>query len=107
MSAKKEIWIGMVEVRRFEDSKLLQGSSGAFVNVLTWAESQDEFQRKARTLMDHLHLDIAEIEGAEPLKNRGSLDSLEEDIAEIAAEMQFTPDAIRYSSFHTWNEPIQ
>jgi hypothetical protein len=62
MNTKKEIWIGMAEVRPFEDSKLLEGASGAFVNVLTWAATEDEFRAKARTLMDHLHLDLTEIE---------------------------------------------
>jgi hypothetical protein len=106
MATANEVWIGMVEVRPFKDSKLLDDATGAFVNVLTWAASEDEFCAKARELMDHLHLDLVRVEKMEPLKNRGLQEGLEEEIAQIAEEIRSTPDAIRYSTFHTWTEQI-
>ena len=99
---QREIWIGMVEVRPFADSKLISDADGAFVNVLTWAVDSDEFACKAGELMEYLHLQLVSIEGAEPLANRGLELELDEDIAAIAREVRYNPAAIMYGSFHTW-----
>lgn len=102
----REIWIGMVEVRPL-DTKLLGGVNGAFVNVLTWARDLEEFRRKARELMDHLHLEIVAIQSSEPLTNRGPEQQLDEEIARIAAAVRHNPSAIMYSTFHTWRDRVQ
>jgi hypothetical protein len=104
---QKQIWIGMVEVRPSVDSRVISEASGAFVNVLTWAIDSEEFRQKAGELMDDLRLQIVAIEKAEPLANRGAETQLEEEIARIASEVRYNPSAIRYSTFHTWCEPVQ
>ncbi len=104
---EKEIWIGMIEVRPFDDSKLLADVNGAFVNVLTWAINLEEFRRKVEELMNYLHLDIVGMEKAEPLANRGPEDELDDAIRHLAAEVRYNPDAIRHSSFHTWGDGVQ
>src|SRR5258707_310671 len=104
---KKNIWIGKVEVRPFEDSELLADVLGAFVHVLTWAADGDEYAQKVRELMHHLHLELVDIENAEPLDNRGSEDELDRDIARIAAEVRGNQNAIMYGPFHMWVGPIQ
>jgi hypothetical protein len=108
LNAKKqrEIWIGMVEVRPF-DTNLLAGMTGAFVNVLTWAVDLEEFHRKAEELMNHTHLEILAIDNAEPLANRGPVEQLDEEIARIAADVRYNPNAIMYSTFHTWRNQVQ
>jgi hypothetical protein len=104
---QRDIWIGMVEVRPFDDSELLAGVSGAFVNVLTWAADSEEFRRKAGDLMDRLHLEVITVEDAEPLENRGPEEQLDEQIARIAADVRYNPSAILYSTFHTWRDRVQ
>jgi hypothetical protein len=74
-SIVKKIWIGKVEVRPFEDSVLLADALGAFVNVLTWAADAQEYLRRIRELMHHLHLEMVDIENAEPLENRATDDA--------------------------------
>lgn len=100
------IWIGMIEVHSL-DKKLLAEVNGAFVNVLTWATDSVEFHRKARELMDHLHLEVVAIENAEPLAKRGPEEQLDEEIARIAAEVRCNASAIMYSTFHTWRDQVQ
>ena len=97
----------MVEVRPFDDSELLAGVSGAFVNVLTWAVDCEEFRRKTGDLMDHLHLEIVAVEDVGLLEARGPEEQLEEEIARIAADVRHNPSAIMYSTFHTWHDRVQ
>jgi nitrate reductase assembly molybdenum cofactor insertion protein NarJ len=101
---QKQIWIGLVGVRSLPESEILKETAGAYVNVLTWASDRTEFQKKARQLMDHLHLMLDTIENPEPLSNRGSISDLEDNIADIAARVQENPNAIMYGTFHTWTE---
>lgn len=86
---------------------MLGDSDGAFVNVLTWAVDREEFRRKVQELMDYLSLSVVSIERAEPLKDRGPEDQLEEEIVRIAKEVRANPNAVMYSTFHTWRGPIQ
>ena len=107
MEKLKEIWIGMLEVRPRMDAKVIAEASGAFVNVLTWADNSQEFCRKATELMNSLHLELVSVENPEPLTNRGMEDQLDKEIVQIASEIRQNPDAIRYSTFHTWHENVQ
>jgi nitrate reductase assembly molybdenum cofactor insertion protein NarJ len=101
---QKQIWIGLVGVRSLPDAEVLKEIGGAYVNVLTWASDRAEFQKKAQELMDYLHLMLVTIENPEPLSNRGRIEDLDDNIAEIATRVQQNPNAIIYGTFHTWTE---
>jgi hypothetical protein len=101
---QKEIWIGLLGVRSLPDSNVLKDVVGAYVNVLTWASDRAEFERKAQELMDHLRLILVRIENPEPLSNRGTIASLDDDLADIAIKVKQNPDAIMYGTFHSWTE---
>ncbi len=103
----KRIWIGMVEVRSTPDSKVIADAEGAFFNVLTWAVDRDEFWRKVLELMEHLRLQLINVERSEPLANRGDEGDYDEEIAGIADEVRHNPNAIMYGTFHTWSGPLQ
>jgi hypothetical protein len=103
----KEIWIGMVEVRPSIDSSVIADADGAFVNVLTWASNSNEFRQKVGELMNDLRLHVTGIESAEPLTQRGPEESLDQEIRRVAGEVRRNPDAIMYSTFHTWSGPVQ
>jgi hypothetical protein len=85
-------------------SEILQGVSGAYVNILTWASSSAEFREKAQKLMDYLGVKLVGVEDEEPLSEREKAADLDLDIAQVASEMKDNPDSIRYMSFHTWTE---
>jgi hypothetical protein len=39
----KEIWIGLIEVRRLEGCEILDDAKGAFINVVMWATSSEDY----------------------------------------------------------------
>lgn len=102
-SRRKELWIGVVEVRPLgECSEFLGDAIGAFVNVVTWARDEASYSENIEKLITHLGgLFVAGVERAEPVRLRrtrtgGFNDELEE-IIERASE---NPDAIIYATFH-------
>ena len=103
-STENAIWIGMTEVLSLPGTELLQGVSGAYVNVLTWASSTTEFRTKAKELMDHLGLQLISVKDEEPLSEREKRGNLEADVARVALEVKNNPRAIRYMTFHTWKD---
>jgi len=103
-SIEKSIWIGMAQVLSLPGSEILQGVSGAYVNILTWATSPSEFREKAKELMDHLGLKLVGVEDEEPLTEREKRGEVDADIAQVALEVKDNPKSIRYMTFHTWTE---
>jgi hypothetical protein len=103
-SVEKSIWIGMVQVLSLPGSEILQGVSGAYVNILTWAANPSEFRERAKELMDYLGLKLVGVEDEEPLSEREARGEIDADIARVAAEVKDNPRSIRYMTFHTWTE---
>jgi len=101
---EKSIWIGMVHVLSLPSSEILQGVSGAYVNILTWASNPTSFREKAKELMDYLGLELVGVEDAEPLSEREKRGGLDADIVQVALEVKDNPQAIRYMTFHTWKD---
>lgn len=101
---EKSIWIGMVHMLSLPTSEILQGVSGAYVNILTWASSRAEFRDKAQELMDYLGLKLVGVEDEEPLSERKKKGDLDSDILEVASEVEGNLQSIRYMTFHTWKE---
>jgi hypothetical protein len=103
-STEKDIWIGMVQVLSLPDSEILQGVSGAYVNILTWASNPSEFRAKAKELMDYLGLKLVGVKEEEPLSEREKRGEVDVGIAQVALEVRDNPKSIRYMTFHTWTE---
>jgi hypothetical protein len=57
--------------------------SGAFSNILTWADSASSFSQKAKELAASLNMYVADVEGAEPLLERAKRFSLTEEVEEM------------------------
>lgn len=102
MKKEKRIWIGLLGVRSLPESEILRDSTGAYVNVVTWASDRAEYQKKAQELMDYLHLKLVDIENPQPLKDRERIEDPE--LADVVARAKENPNAIMYGAFHTWSE---
>ena len=102
MEKVKQIWIGLVSVRSLPDSEILRDSTGAYVNVVTWASDQVEYHKKAQELMEYLRLKFVEVENPHPLKDGASVE--DHDLADVVARAKENPNAIMYGAFHTWTE---
>jgi hypothetical protein len=98
----KEIWIGLVEVHALPDAEVLRDVSGAYVNVLTWASSVEEYKQKIKIVMETMKLRIVEIEDAEPIGQRGNIEN--EEILDIVDRVSVNQNAIIYGTFQTWEE---
>ena len=98
----RELWIGLVEVRKGPDSEFLQGKKGAFTNVITWASTAQEFREKADKLAESLKLFVVDVEDVEPLSERQRRFVIDAKLEDIADEARQNPEAILYSTFHTY-----
>jgi hypothetical protein len=105
---KKQLWIGMVEVRALESgSNLLDGMKGAFVNIVTWASDAEEFKRNTELVIRNLGgLFVAEVVNSEPIEVRRTRTKggFEEEIEDMISRAQDNPKAIIYGTFHTFKK---
>ncbi|HKV91802.1 MAG TPA: hypothetical protein VJW20_04560 [Candidatus Angelobacter sp.] len=100
-----QLWIGLVEVRPGPNCDILDGGKGAFVNIVTWAANADEYERKARLVLDELHLDVVGVENAEPVDARRAHEgSLTDSIEDMVSRAEGNPNAIIYGTFHIYEK---
>lgn len=99
----QQLWIAKVEVRPSNNSTILEGAKGAFVNLVTWASDIKEYRRRAGIVLGELELSIVDIEDAEPVSVRRTKSSFDEEIEEIITRAEDNPNAIIYGTFHTWD----
>jgi len=102
-NTKKQLWIGKVEVRPLKGSRILGDAKGAFVNVITWASNAKEYNCNADLVLRKLGLYILDVENAEPVSLRRKKAVFDEEIEDMIARAQDNPNAIIYSTFHTWD----
>ncbi len=98
----RELWIGLVEVRKRPDSEFLEGKKGAFTNVITWASTAQEFREKADKLAESLKLFVVDVEDVEPLSERQRKFAIDAELEDIADEARQNAEAILYATFHTY-----
>jgi hypothetical protein len=101
-SRRKELWIGLVEVRILKESKSFTDGKGAFVNVVTWATGVDGFKSNAELVLGKLGLVVLEVENPEPVSARRKWAHLDEEIEDIISRAETNPNAIIYGTFHKY-----
>jgi hypothetical protein len=99
---RKAIWLGLVEVKPLPECDFLGGKAGAFVNILTWASTKQEYRKKVQLLLSDLRLRLVDIEAPEPLTKRLQRSEVDEEISELARQAAANPNAILHATFHTW-----
>jgi len=101
----KQLWIGMVEVRagQGDASRILDGTKGAFVNIITWATDAQEYASNAELVIGDLGLCVTEVVNPEPVETRRkSKGGFEEEIEDLISRAEINPNAIIYGTFHTF-----
>lgn len=98
---RRELWKGLVELRRLPDSQLLRGWAGAFTWIVTWASNSAEFRNRTELLATSLGLYVLGIEGEHPIQPDGYT-TVTEEIAEMIERAAGNPDAILHGTFHTY-----
>jgi hypothetical protein len=104
---KKEVWIGLVEVRALNGgNEILGDTKGAFVNIVTWASSAEDYKRNAETVIGDLGgLFVSDVLTPEPVKTRRVKKVVfEEEIEDMISRAEGNPNAIIYGTFHTFEK---
>jgi hypothetical protein len=96
---KNQLWIGLVHLKPLKKDGL-EGSAGAYTNILTWACDPTSFRAKAETIAATMELYVAEIEDAEPFSKRFPDSVMSEDVEDMRSRAEHNPDAIVYGTFH-------
>ena len=70
MAAKSEVWIGLVGVAPKPGNVLLKNASGAYVNVLAWANNAAKYRSKVRWAVKQVGFKLLSIKEVEPMSKR-------------------------------------
>jgi len=97
---KPELWVGLVELRRFKRDPV--DGPGAFASVVTWASNAEEFRKKAETLAATLDMFVVEVEDVEPVAVRAKDGGLTQAIEDLVVEAESNPDAILLDVLHNY-----
>jgi hypothetical protein len=102
----KQLWIGVVDVRHLKaNNEILRDVKGAFVNIVTWASSVEDYARNAELIASELGLFVCEVVGPEPVEmRRKRVGEFEEDIEDMISRARDNPNAIIYGTFHTYEK---
>ena len=81
----------------------LEGASGAYTNVITWAHSSASFRSKADTIAATMNLYVVETDGEEPLFKRFGDFIPNEELEDMRSRAEHNPNAIVYGTVHTYS----
>ena len=104
----KQIWIGFAEVHPLPGCKLLEEAKGAYVHVMAWADSAEQFQKMARLRAADLSLEIVELRDTQPWSIRNSADELRAEFFEMETRISTDVRSVAFGRFHAWlkDQPV-
>lgn len=103
-----ELWTGVAclvadpkckNFRRFGDD-----GKGAYVNVVAWASSEEEFKQRVEKITPELNCILLELEHIQPLKERMEQPDYPEDLIDMRSTAERQPDDIVFGTFYTWDQ---
>jgi hypothetical protein len=100
-TGRRQMWRGLVEIRRLPHSDLLRDSAGAFTWVVTWASTAAEFRNQADRLAASLGLYVFGVEGEHPIADVVPR-AFSDEIADLIERAEHNPNAILYGTFHKY-----
>lgn len=101
-----ELWTGIAclvadpgckEFRRFGDD-----GKGAYVNIVAWAGSEEEFRSRVQGVVTTLDCILLELEKIQLLASRMEEPDYPEELIEMRSTAQRQKDDIVFGTFHTW-----
>lgn len=95
----RTIWIGLIGVKRRNNSPLLKGCKGAYANVLAEAESNEEFISIVSNQAEELLFAVNENVWYEPLEKRLEKHNVDNYLLEFAREIN-EQGGCRFGIFH-------
>ena len=98
---KPKVFIGMVGVSATSRSNILGHAKGAYVNVLAFASTKDEYESQVTKAVEDLGLFAFEFEDVEPFERRAAQRVIDDSLHMLAAEVLETKHP-RFAAFHTF-----
>ena len=102
------IWTGIAclvadpnckEFRRFGDN-----GKGAYVNIVAWASSEQEFADRVKRTVAELDCLLLELEGVKLLEQRMEETEYPEELITMRATSERQRKDVVFGAFHTWTE---
>jgi hypothetical protein len=82
-----EPWIGLAHVKPRQGNDSLRGAKGAYVCVVALAETQAQYARETRSLLNSHSFHVLEILDVEPLQKRQERSALDPEIRQLAESL--------------------
>lgn len=105
----KQLWIGLAEVLPLAECKLLEEAKGAYVHVMAWADTADEFRAAVVQRATELALVLVDLRETEPWAIRNSSDDpLRDEFFEMQHRISDDTKSIAFGRFHAWfqDQPV-
>jgi hypothetical protein len=96
-----EVWIGLATVHQRPGAGILLDENDAYVQMLAWASSPDDFRFAVEQAFDEYGFDLLELEDVESLALRRQRAVVDPDLIAKAEEVKLTGFP-RFGSFVTW-----
>jgi hypothetical protein len=95
------VWIGLASVIPDLGCEMLSPDKGAYIHLLTLANTELEYRTKVFGALSHYKLVLLQLENIRPLQEA---ESVSEEIAALAKELNKlqNPQHVRYGCFHTF-----
>jgi hypothetical protein len=102
------IWTGIAclvadpnckEFRRFGDD-----GKGAYVNIVAWADSEQQFADRVKAMAAELDCILLEVEGIKLLDERMEEPDCPEELLTMRTTAQRQPQDVVFGTFHIWTQ---
>ena len=98
----KEAWIALVSVTAGDDTSVLDGRPGAYVNAIAMAYDESNFVEQIHSAVDELGLSVEQIEDIERFDTRISAYRVDDELHELALKVEID-EGVKFGSFHTYD----
>ena len=102
MTDKSQIWIGLAEVVPLKACSHLEDAKGAFVNVVGWARSEENFRTLVAQVANEMALELLEMDDCEPFSERCSRIDVSDEILQMVTTAREQPNDVVFGTFHRW-----
>jgi hypothetical protein len=97
---KEVIWIGLAHVIPNSEN-VLDGSIGAYVNIVGYARSPEQFEERIKVAVLGLDMDLLEVKDVELFEMRTTHEEPAPAIFKLVEELKFDR-SIKFDTFHSY-----
>ncbi len=102
-----DLWTGLACLKanpKVKGFRRFGNGKGAFVNVVAWVESQEEFQERVKRHVEELDCILVELERVQLLETRMSAEDYPEELINMRQTAKREPNDAVFGTFHIWHQ---